>query len=177
MKSFFSRGIGIALLAGCFSVVAFSQIADPNPPNFGKPEDKDSTRSFKGMLFKMQVEKEKKEFQEMLDRGEEVEKLTEQVEKSFESHGSLTADDRHRIENVERLVKKIRSELGGSDDDADDVTSDKPADIVSGLKYLRDSTTKLLAELKNSSRFTISAAAIESSNAVLKVVRFLRFDK
>ena len=177
MNRSLSKMIGVALLIGSFSVIAFSQIADSGPPNFGKSDDKDSTRSFKGMLFKMQVEKEKKEFQEMLDRGEEAAKLTEQVEKSFESHGSLTNDDRHRIDDVERLVKKIRSELGGSADDDDDDASEKPSDVVNGVKYLRDSTTKLLSELKNSSRFTISAAAIQSSNAVLKVVRFLRIDK
>ena|SRR5258707_15786617 len=167
--------VTLILMGVCFSGWAFSQTADNSAPsNFGK-EDKDSSRGVRSMLFKMQVEKEKKEFQEMLDRGEEAAKLTEQVQKSFESHGALSSDDRQKIEEVEKLVKKIRSELGGSnDDDADDKP---PTDVVGGVKYLRDSATKLLSELKNSSRFTISAAAIESSNAVLKVARFLGINK
>ena len=178
MYRFFVKGICVAFLAGCFSVVALSQIADPSgAQNFGKSDDKESSRSVKAMLFKMQIEKEKKDFQAMLDRGEEAAKLTEQVSKSFETHKSLTSDDKQKIEEVEKLVKKIRGELGGSDGDEDDDTNNKPSDVVTGVKYLRDSTTKLLSELKNSSRFTVSAAAIQSSNAVLKVVRFLGIDK
>ncbi|MEP6850935.1 MAG: hypothetical protein ABI999_18905 [Acidobacteriota bacterium] len=127
------------------------------------------------MLFKMRMERDKKDFQEMLDRGEQVSKLTERLEKSVESHHALTTDDKQTIDDVEKLVKKIRGELGGSDDDEDDV--EKPVDVVTGVKYLRDSTSKLLDELKKSTRFTISAAAIQSSNAVLKTIRFLQFTK
>lgn len=177
MYRVFAKGLGIVFLAGSFVVAAAGQVADTNgPPNFGRNDDRDSPRNVKEMLFKMQMEKEKKEFQAMLDRGEEAAKLTEQVSRSFESHKSLTDDDRQKIVEVEKLVKKIRSELGGSDDDDDDAI-EKPSDVVTGVQYLRNSATKLLLELKNSSRFTISAAAIQSSNAVLKVVRFLGIDK
>ena len=127
----------------------------------------------------MQIEREKKDFQEMLDRGEEAAKLSDQVERAFATRGTLTDEDKQKIDSVEKLVKKIRGELGGSDDDDSDDDAQKtdkpPTDVVSGVKYLRDSTANLLDQLKQTTRFTISAAAIQSSNSVLKVARFLRF--
>lgn len=175
MNRFLLRIIGISFLAFCSSVLVLAQDTKPlSPPNFEKGDDKEPAKGMRAMLYKMQIEKEKKDFQEMLDRGEQVDKLTAEVAKSVEAHGSLTEDDKRRIDDVEKLVKKIRGELGGSDDDDTDADA-KPKDVVSGVKYLRDSTTKLVAELKQSSRFTVSAAAIEASNTVLKGARFLRF--
>jgi hypothetical protein len=181
MNSILSKFFLFIFLTGCFCVAALGQGTDAsNGSLFGKNDDKDSPKSVKEMLLKMQIDKEKKEFQEMLDRGEEAVKLSEQVERSYETRGGLTEDDRRKIDTVEKLVKKIRGELGGSDDEtaADDDASTnekKPTDVVGGIKYLRTSTERLLEELKKTSRFTISAAAIQSSNAVLRVARFLRF--
>lgn len=179
MNRFILKPLAFAFLAGCFCVAAFGQNADASASIYGKPDDRDGPRSLKEMLFKMQVEQEKKDFREMLDRGEEAVRLTEQVEKSYEAHGALTDDDKRKIDSVGKLVKKIRGELGGSDDDGDDNDSSasekRPTDVLSGVKYLRESTSKLLSELKKTSRFSISAMAIQSSNAVLKATRFLRF--
>ena len=46
-----------------------------------------------------------------------------------------------------------------------------PAEAV---KSLRAMTVSMYDELKKTSRFTISAAAIESTNALLRITRFLR---
>lgn len=159
---------------------ALAQNAEDSTSSFGRPAQKDNEpKGLRENLIKMQIEREKKDFQEMLDRGEEAAKLADQIETSVERGGSLTNEDRQKIDNVEKLVKKIRGELGGSDDDGDAPDKDDPSpnDVVSGVKYLRDSATKLLDELKKSSRFTISAAAIRGSNAVLRAARFLRFGK
>ena len=175
MDRIYIKVIAIFFLAACFSVSAFAQTAASNSPGQDSSDEKDTPKSVKEMLFKMRLEREKKDFQEMLDRGKQASELTERLEKSIESHHTLTTDDKQAIDDVEKLVKKIRGELGGSDDDEADV--EKPVDVVSGVKYLRDSTSKLFDELKKSSRFTISAAAIQSSNAVLKTIRFLQFNK
>jgi len=170
----------IVSLALFGAAVSFAQSAENDASSIGKPDRSESPRGMKDQLAKMQIEREKKMYQEMLDRGAEAAKLSEEVEKSFESKRSLTGDDRQKIDNVEKLVKKIRGELGGSDDadaDNDSENDNNPTDVVSGVKYLRDATAKLLDELKKSSRFSISVVAIQSSNSVLKVARFLRVAK
>jgi len=180
MKQVFFRSCIAVLFVLLAAVFSFAQSAENASSNFGKPEPSDSPHGMKDQLIKMQIEREKKNYQEMLDRGTEAAKLSDQVEKSFESRGTLTEQDKQKIENVEKLVKKIRSELGGSEGDETDEDLKKeenPTDVVTGVKYLRDSTAQLLDELKKTTRFTISAVAIQSSNTVLKIVRFLRVEK
>jgi hypothetical protein len=42
---------------------------------------------------------------------------------------------------------------------------------------LQNNTVKLVDELRKTTRYSVSVVAVESSNLLLKVVRFLRFGK
>ncbi len=113
----------------------------------------------------------------MLERGEEVRKLSDRLERSFAQNGRLSDADRAALETVEKNVKKIRSELGGDDDDEkiDKILLDgRNASFADAVDTLKSSAANLVDELKKTSRFTISATAIQTSNAVLSVARFLR---
>ncbi len=140
-------------------------------------------------LEKLRIAHEKKEHDEMVSRAEEALKLSEELERSIVANPQLNERDREKLQSFEKLVRKIRSELGAKDVEADpDETDTKdtesvddgvdhspPNDVVSGFKVLRESTIQLVNEIRKSTRFTISAAAITTSNAVLKLTRILRF--
>jgi hypothetical protein len=49
-----------------------------------------------------------------------------------------------------------------------------PESTVDALKALKDSVNALSEELKKSSRFTVSAAAIDRTNEILRLVQYLR---
>jgi hypothetical protein len=49
--------------------------------------------------------------------------------------------------------------------------------VADAVNTLKETTATLFDELKRTSRFSISAAAIQSSNAAIKITRFLRFGK
>ncbi len=145
--------------------------------------DDDTPPSVSEMVEKQRILRQKKEYDEMLKRGEEALKLSEELEESFNDRETISNADLQKLEALEKVVGKIRDELGGDDDDdgmlKDSTASENSArrDAVSAFKYLRDSTVKLVDELKKSSRFSISVAAIESSNAVIRIARFLRLKK
>ena len=145
--------------------------------------DDDTPPSVSEMVEKQRILRQKKEYDEMLKRGEEALKLSEELEESFNDRETISNVDLQKLEALEKVVGKIRDELGGDDDDdgmlKDSTASENNArrDAVSAFKYLRDSTVKLVDELKKSSRFSISVAAIESSNAVIRIARFLRLKK
>ena len=104
-------------------------------------------------------------------------KLSEELEKAFSTSGSLTIDQRTKLDGIEKLVKKIRGELGGAETDERDSTDEldlPPSNQADAISKLPKLANRLVDELKKTTRFSISAAAIESSNAVLRVVRFLR---
>lgn len=166
----------IALLGNTYSI---AQSADNQGSILVKSNDEDRPKSIKESLYKMRIAQEKKEYQEMLDRGDEALKLAEDLESAVERSGKLTERDMVKIASVEKLVKKIRSELGGDDEDIDDAGPDRNLRLspVEAVKSLKSTTISLTNELKKTSRFTISAAAIQSTNAVLRIVRIVRFSK
>lgn len=171
--------IALTLALMCFSF-SFAQSADNQNPLISKPADSndDRPKSFKETMEKMRIDKEKKEYKEMLDRGEEVLKLAEELEKAAEQNGKLNEQELAKVTSVEKLVKKIRTELGGDDeDDKDDQPTAQKSRLsrVDAIKTLRTATVALFDELKKTTRFSISAAAIQSTNAVLRIARFLRF--
>ena len=129
------------------------------------------------MLERMRIDKEKKDYEEMLTRGTEVTKLSEQIHKSFTERGGQLSDaDRDALETIDKDVRKIRNELGGSDEDdkTDEIIgSTDSLTIASAVDLLNSTTATLWDELQKSDRFSISAPAIEASNATLKLTRFL----
>ena len=54
---------------------------------------------------------------------------------------------------------------------------DAPSNLQIAFKSLQSTTMKLVDELKKTTRFTVSAIAIQSSNTLLRLVRFIRNGK
>lgn len=171
------------MLFGGVTVNAQPDLPDASSRTPGSRPHEDSPSGLKEMLSKQKMERDKKEYQDMLDRGDEALKLAKQLEASYEQNGSFSQQDRLRLENLERTVTKIRKELGASDEDdsvSDPVAKDddpKPTTMEEAFKFLQSNTVKLVDELKKSTRFSVSVVAIQTSNTVLKLVKFLRFRK
>jgi hypothetical protein len=159
-------------------------IENPNnrPSVLSRPDEKDEDKpkGLKESIEKLRIERDKKDYEQMLGRGEEAVKISEQLEKGFAENGRLSEKELGQLATVEKLITKIRSELGGNDDDDENELArahNSKLSLGDAVKTLRNSSVALFDELKKMTRFSISAAAIQSSNAILKVVRFLRFSK
>ncbi|HKX83838.1 MAG TPA: hypothetical protein VJL58_06450 [Pyrinomonadaceae bacterium] len=133
----------------------------------------------KEMLAKQRIARDRKQFKEMQDRADEALRLSKYLDTSFQQNQTVSANDRDKLVELERIVEKIREELGGDDaDDADQTEGvDKPNSIQEALKSLKETTVSLVDEIKKTTRFTISAAAIQTSNSALKIIRFLRLKR
>lgn len=133
------------------------------------------------MLARQRLAKSRKDHAEMLKRGEEAHGLAVRLEETFEARQSLTNEDLKTLDQLEKLVGRIRRDLGGDSDGGsvldDDSDEDQLSSVGASISFLRESTSKLLDELKKTSRFTISAVAIQSTNAVIRIARFLRLGK
>ena len=143
----------------------------------GTPPKEDLPTGIQESLAKQRIEREKKDYAELLARGEEAVKLSGELEKSFLENNQISSTDQKKLDRLEKLVKKIRNELGGDDDDKSVELDNKPLSVVNALKTLQNSTIKLVDELKKTTRYSVSVIAVESSNFLLRVVRFLRFGK
>lgn len=172
------------LLAVLFTAAAsaFSQTdASGSPmPGAGRESKEDQPKSFREMLTKQRIERERKDHEELLKRGNEAADLTLQIENAFDQNKGLSPREQQKLETLEKLVTKIRKELGGGDDESEDtglIKERRPSSLQEAFSSLKETTLQLVDELKKSSRFTISAVAIRISNTALKLVRFLRLRK
>lgn len=185
-----SRFIKLSMLAllllGASEVFAQPDSSFPTDASSrsGRPRKTDPPKGFKEMMAKQKAERDKRDHRQMLERGEAALRLAQQLEYSFTSNKTISEEDKARLESLEDVVVKIRKELGGDDDDdvdsikfAYDAVDERPSNVEEAFKFLQSTTVKLVDELKKTTRFTISAVAIQSSNSVLKLVKFLRFRK
>jgi hypothetical protein len=170
--------IAIVLLA--LSAVAISAQTASNDtwpfPDRRKSGDDDS-QIVKEMLAKQQTAREKKEYESLVERGETALKLSCEIEESFGEKEQLTDTERKKLAEFEKLVSKIRKDLGGDDEieiAEDGEKTDTPKDVREGFLYLKRSTEQLVSEIKRSTRFSVSVLAIESSNTLIRLARFLR---
>ncbi|HEX8369873.1 MAG TPA: hypothetical protein VF604_15110 [Pyrinomonadaceae bacterium] len=171
----FSQLIFFFFVLGFAALGISAQVPDASgrDSRAGRPEE--LPKALKESIQKGRIEEEKKEYEEMIKRGEEAAKLSEELSKSFEQNHTLSTEDVKKLARLEKLVKKIRDDLGGEDDHEAD--ANKPSSLTTALKSVQENASSLLSALKKTTRLTISAVAIESSNAVLKLVRFIRFYK
>jgi len=167
-----------------FLVIAVSLTAgglvhaqDASQSRSGEASKEDLPKGIQETLVKQRIDRNKKDFAEMLSRGEEAVKLSGELEKSFARNNQFSTEDRKKLDRLEKLVKKIRNELGGDDDDETVVIDEQPLSMQNAFQALQNTTVKLDDELKKTSRYSVSVVAVESSNLLLKVVRFLRFGK
>ncbi len=157
------------------TVFVHAQGSDASTRN-GHPSKEELPKGVLESLAKQRIDREKKDFDEMLERGEEVLKITGQLEKSFAEKNQFSAEDRKKLERLEKVVKKIRNEMGGGGDGGDDdEIAAQPLSTADALESLKNGTTNLLDELKKTSRYSVSVIAVQTSNTLLRVVQFLRF--
>ncbi len=165
------------ILILCVAALAAGASAQTdNPAN-----NEELPRNIKESLVKSRIDREKKDFQELLERGDEAAKLSGELNKSFAENKRLTTDDFKKLERLEKLSKKIREELGASNSAGESLTADSDDEKISSMPdavdKLKNVSQKLSDELKKTTRYIISAVAIQASNAVLKIVRFIRQGK
>ena len=182
MTRLFSQFLLFAIFAFFAAMSVGAQIEASSAS--GRPQAKEEMpKTIQESLLKHKIEQEKKDHEELLERGEEALKLSAELESSVTETNKITVKDREKLDQLEKLVKKIRKELGGDDDDEKTVENilepqqENVSIVVAAMKKLQSTALKLVDELKKTTRFSISAVAIQSSNSLLKIVRFVRFTK
>ena len=172
VRKFFSIIFAVFLMSAAVVCVnaQFSDAADSGRNSAGK---EDLPKNVKETLAKGRIDREKKDYEELVQRGEEAAKIGDELSKSFAKQNKLSSEDQKKLDRLEKLAKKIRNELGGDGDDDSDES--RPSSTSAAIKMLQETATSLVGMIKENTRYSVSVTAIETSNALLKVVRLLRF--
>ncbi|CAN5757940.1 hypothetical protein BH24ACI3_BH24ACI3_09080 [soil metagenome] len=150
---------------------------DPIAPLPSQVDPRDErSRSMNEMIAKQRMAKAKKDHEQMVARGNEALEIAAGLEESLEQSLHLRPSDKKKVQELEKLVTRIRRDLGGGGDGLESFDEDerRPSDIREAITYLKDTTGKLVEELQKTTRCTIAAVAINTSNAVIRLTQFLR---
>ena len=172
MIIFVKFGLIFVVVLGTAVSAAAQVDASNNPFPFPGNRRQDLPDAAKEMLTKKQISKARKDHQEMLERGERARVLADELETSLAGKQQLSAADKKKLSELEKLAARIRKDLGGANDDEE--PEKKPGTLKEAAGFLAQATRTLVSELEKSSRFSISVVAIQSSNSVIRLARFLR---
>lgn len=127
--------------------------------------------------MKMVLKEERKKYDENVARAREVSELATQLRAIYDARNNFDTADAKRLERLEKLTKRIRSEAGGSDSDSELDPKDNP----SALKEVMDRVADLAGDLKklveNTPRQVVNAAVINQANKIIGLVQRVRGDK
>lgn len=118
------------------------------------------------------IEHEKKEHRENIERAQEVARLSQEIQRDIEKKARLDAEGARRLERIEKLARRIRSEAGGSD--MPGALKDAPTTIEQAAHRLSRIAKELSAEVEKTPRQVISASIIEKSNEIIELARLIR---
>lgn len=124
------------------------------------------------MMVRQEIKTAEKEHQENIDRAREAAQLSTELRDSFSNNKAFVHDDLKKLERLEKITRKIRSEAGGSEGDV--TIDDPPTGMDSALSRLADISDKLRKGVEKTPRQVVSAAVIERANEVLEIIHYVR---
>ena len=135
-----------------------------NDIDFGSRETDARTR--------LVLKAEKKAYEEHVARAKEASELAAELKTSFAVSNIFNAADQKKLERLEKLTKRIRNDVGGSEMDAD--PKDIPNTVSDAVNALADMAKELYDEVEKTPRRVVSAPLIEQANKLLTVIQFVR---
>ena len=162
--------------SAAFSQVPPVQRPSPTPPprpvdGTFKPDDTPLTTFEEEIRAKREIKIAEKEHEENLKRAREIADIGKQL-KDFKDGSTLDHDCAKKIERLEKLTKKVRSEAGGDDDEI--TITPRPTDLPSAIKQIAEASETLSKDVQNTPRRVVSASVINNANVLLELIRLAR---
>ena len=165
-----------------FDVAAAAQFRPPPPVPVPRSTTADKSRPDEGdqgpttleeeLRAKRAIKYAEKEHQEYLSRAREISELGQGLVSAYKEKQVLGSSDLKKLEKLEKLTKKIRNEVGASDDGF--VLEHKPGTLAEAVESVGKVSTSLNEKVLKTPRRVVSAALIEEANVLLELVRVLR---
>jgi sialic acid synthase SpsE len=124
------------------------------------------------MRINREIKSAEKDHKQNLERAREVSDLAQELAASFVKDNSLDREDIKKLEKLEKLAKRIRSEAGGSEDEV--IIEKRPSDLVEAMNCIAKVSASLNEKVQETPRQVVSAAIIDKANVLLELIRIVR---
>lgn len=121
---------------------------------------------------RLALKEEKKKYEEHVERAQETRDLAAELRKTYEIAHSFNAADYKKLERLEKLTRRVRNEVGGSQTDADPKELPKTQDEAVSL--LADMARELCDEIEKTPRRVVSASIINQANKLIALIQYVR---
>jgi len=145
---------------------------DKRPGVPSQKEELDLGSPAEEILQRAQIKHEEDTHKEMVERAGEMAHIGDEILNSFEHSKSLSRDDLKKLDRMEKLARKIRSNAGASDDEGD--LQESPGHIEDAVKRLAEIADTLKKNVEKTSRLVISASVIKNSNELIGLIRRIK---
>lgn len=149
----------------------------PTPPPrpvdgpFRNSNDTPLTTFEEEIRAKRELKMAEKEHQENLDRAREIGQIGKELKESFKAKSTLDRECFKKIERLEKLTKKVRSEAGGEDEE---LNITRPTDLDSAIAQIAEASETLSKDVQNTPRRVVSASVIGNANVLLELIKVAR---
>src|SRR5689334_17496843 len=154
-----------------------SQKPSPTPPprpvdGVFKNDDSPLTTFEEEVKAKREIKIAEKEHEENLSRAREIGEIGKQFKESVKNHSALDRDCVKKIDRLEKLTKKVRSEAGGEDEEL--TITPRPNDLSAAIKQIADASETLSKDVQNTPRRVVSTSVINNANVLLQLIKVAR---
>ena len=132
--------------------------------DFGMREDDARTR--------LALKAEKKAYEEHVARAKEALEIAEGLKRTYQAAKVLNAADQKKLERLEKLTRRIRNEVGGSQGEPD--PKDLPKTFEEGVSQLADEAKELCDQVEKTPRRVVSTSIIDQANKLIALIEYLR---
>ncbi len=144
--------------------------ADKSSPD--SPDNQTGNLMAEEVRIKREIRSAEKDHEQNLERASEVSELGLELAASFKKNNCLDREDIKKLERLEKLAKRIRSEAGGSEDE---VTIEKrPDDLLEAMNCVARVSASLNEKVQETPRQVVSASIIDKANILLELIRIVR---
>ena len=163
----------IALFGVCtLPAVAQRRIQSTVDASNGNGEDQKLSPMEEEMRVKREIEAADKAHKDNVNRARSLVSLSESLVTAYKANKQLSREDLKKLERVEKLVKKIRDDAGGSEQECD--PEEHPKDLQTALARLLELSDSLKQRVEKTPKRVVSAAIIDEANVLLELIRIVR---
>lgn len=124
------------------------------------------------MMARHELRVAEKDYRDNLERAREAAQLSTEIRDAYLHNKVFGRVEGKKLERLEKLARKIRSEAGGSDGEA--TLENVPTQMEPALTRLTEVTDKMRKVVEKTPRQVVSASVIERANELLEIIRYIR---
>ena len=172
---------GMAVASALFLLGLITAVHAQGTPRPSSPQPSPSDKHDDDVDFAMRetdartrliLKAEKKAYEEHVARAKEASDIAAQLKTNYEAANVFNAADHKKLERLEKLARRIRNDVGGSETNSD--PKDLPKTTSEAVSLLADQAKELYAEVEKTPRRVVSTSIIDQANKLITLIQYVR---